>query len=192
MIRRAARRILVFFLFVHPLFARSADDAPRTVTVFEARQFSMPVPHGWTCEESRDADRGLQTLLLEAPGKEVILQVTFLPDPDGRVSKRSGLEAEARRILAPFLESSVERVIDLTFVDAPDGTSAYGKFTDGKLDPKHIPEDEKLISVTGLRSWKGAYALFTVLTNSTDSGAFKKALEIATSGLRQVKAPVAF
>ncbi|MGE5413311.1 MAG: hypothetical protein ACM3NW_03985, partial [Syntrophomonadaceae bacterium] len=168
-----------------------ADDA-RTITVFEGRQFAVPVPAGWSFDERSDPHHGLQTIQLEDPGKEVVLQITFFPDSSGKLSSREALEAEAKRILEPYLETSVEKEVRLTFFDSPDGIGAYSAFTDGKLDPKHIPEDEKLISVSGIRAWKGGYDLFTILTNTTDSAAYKKALDIAVSGLRQVKAPVAF
>ena len=168
-----------------------ADDT-KTVTVFEARQFSVPVPSGWSFEEGQDPHLGMTTLKLEDPGKEVDLQMTFLPDPEGKVSSREAVEAEAKRILEPMLKTSVEKEIRLTFFDSPGGAAAYTTFTDSKLDPKHIPEDEKLLAVSGIRAWKGGYTLFTLLTNTKDSAAYRKALEIALSGTRQTKAPVAF
>ncbi|HYX21158.1 MAG TPA: hypothetical protein VFA98_09980, partial [Thermoanaerobaculia bacterium] len=68
----------------------------------------------------------------------------------------------------------------------------YTALTDGKLDPKHIPEDEWLIGVSGIRAWKGGYTLFTLLTNTKESSTYRKALDIAISGTRQTKAPVSF
>ena len=168
-----------------------ADDI-KTVTVFEAREFSVPVPSGWSFEEGQDPHLGMTTLKLEDPGKEVDLQMTFLPDPEGKVSSREAVEAEAKRILEPMLKTSVEKEIRLTFFDSPGGAAAYTTFTDSKLDPKHIPEDEKLLAVSGIRAWKGGYTLFTLLTNTKDSAAYRKALEIALSGTRQTKAPVSF
>lgn len=169
-----------------------ANDDTKTVTIFEGRQFSVPVPQDWTFEEKRDPHHGIQSVEVRDPGKEIVLQVTFIPDSSAKLTSREAVEAEARRILEPYLESSVEKEMRLTFFDGPDGMAAYTSFTDSKLDPKHIPEDEKLISVTGIRTWKGGYFLFTVLTNTTDAPAYKKALEISLSGIRQVKAPVAF
>jgi hypothetical protein len=168
-----------------------ADDT-KTVTIFEGRQVSVPVPSKWSFDEKADPHHGTQTVQLEDPGKEVVLQMTFFPDSSGRLSSREAVEAEAKRILEPMLETSVEKEIRLTFFDSPDGMGAYCAFTDSKLDPKHIPEDEKLIAVSGIRAWKGGYTLFTLLTNTKDSAVYKTALEIAVSGVRQVKAPVAF
>jgi hypothetical protein len=170
--------------------ALAADT--KTVTVFEGRQFSVPVPFGWSFDEGQDPHLGTTTLKLADPGNRINLQMTFIPDPAGKVSSREGVEAEVKRILQPMVETSVEKEIRLTFFESPDGLGAYATFTDAKLDPKHIPEDEWLIGVSGIRSWKGGYTLFTLLTNTKDSSAYRKALEIATSGTRQTKAPVAF
>ena len=168
-----------------------ADDT-RTVTIFEGRQFSIPVPPKWSFDEKTEPQHGFQTIQLEDPGKEVVLQMTFIPDPSGKISSREAVEAEVRRLLDPLVESSVEKEIRLTIFDAPDGIGAYTTFTDGKLDPKHIPADEKLIAVSGIRTWKGGYTLFSVLINSKETPVYKTALEIAVSGTRQTKAPVAF
>ena len=168
-----------------------AEDT-KTVTIFEGRQFSVPVPKGWSYEEGEDPHLGAPTLKLEDPKAEILLQMTFIPDRAGKLSSREAIETEAKRILQPMVETSVEKEIRLTPFDSPDGTGAYATFTDAKLDPKHIPEDEKLIAVSGLRAWKGGYTLFTLLTNSRDSRAYRAALDIAISGVRQVKAPVSF
>ena len=168
-----------------------ADDT-KTVTIFEGRQVSVPLPSKWSFDEKTDPHHGTQTVQLEDPGREVVLQMTFFPDTSGRLSSREAVEAEAKRILEPYLETSVEKEIRLTFFDSPDGRGAHSTFTDGKLDPKHIPEDEKLIAVSGIRAWKGGYTLFTLLTNTKDSPVYRAALEIAISGVHQVKAPVSF
>lgn len=172
--------------------ARLPADDTKMITIFEARQISVPVPSSWSFDESRDPHHGLQTVTIEDPGKEIVLQVTFFPDQAGQLSSRKGLEEQARRTFQPYLETSVEKEMQLTFVDAPDGMAVYTKFTDSKLDPKHIPEGEKLISVTGLRSWKGVYMMFTLLTDTTESKTYRNALEIVLSGIRQAKTPVAF
>ena len=170
--------------------ATAADN--KTVTIFEARQFSVPVPWGWSFDQGEDPNLGTPTVKLGDPEKKVILQMTFIPDPSGKLSSREAVEAEAKRILEPYVETSVEKEIRLTFFEPSDGLGAYAAFTDAKLDPKHVPEDEWLIGVSGIRTWKGGYTLFTLLTNSKDSSAYRTALEIAVSGTRQVKAPVAF
>ena len=76
--------------------------------------------------------------------------------------------------------------------DAPGGIGVVTSFTDKRLDPKHVPAGEKLISTTGIRSWKGVYIIFTLLSDSRASAAYKTALDVVRSGLKQVKAPASF
>ena len=181
-----------FAFFVGLLATVAFADDVKTVTVFEARQFSVPVPWGWSFDEGQDPHLGTTTLKIADPDKKVVLQMTFIPDPAGKLSSREAVEAEVKRILKPMIETSVEKEIRLTSFESPDGIGAHAAFTDAKLDPKHIPEDEWLIGVSGIRTWKGGYTLFTLLTNTKESSTYRKALDIAISGTRQTKAPVSF
>jgi hypothetical protein len=179
---------VAFVLGAHSVFAADA----RTITIFEGRQMSVDAPRSWIFQEGTDPHLGAPTLRLEDSSQEILLQITFLPDSNSKLSSKESVEAEATRILKPFLATAVEKEIRLTFDDAGDGMAAYASFTDSKLDPKHIPEDEKLIGVSGIRTWKGGYLVFTILTNSTDSKTYKRALDVVLSGIHQVKAPIAF
>jgi hypothetical protein len=178
-------------LAVGPLFAQSTGT-PKTVTVFEGRQIEIPVPAGWSFESKLDENRAVQTVELVDPKKEIQLDVSFLPDPDGEMSARKALEEQAKKIFVFYLPQSVEKDMKLDAFDAPGGIGVVTSFTDRTLDPKHIPEGEKLISTTGIRSWKGVYTIFTLLADSRTSAAYRTALEIARSGLKQVKAPASF
>jgi len=169
----------------------AAADA-RTITIFEGRRIEIPVPPGWSFQSRVDEERGVQTVELIDPKKEIQLDVSFLPDPEGEMSTRKALEEHARTIFVFYLQQSVEKDMKLDAFDAPGGLGVFTSFTDKTLDPKHIPEGEKLISTTGLRSWKGVYLIFTLLTDSAKSSAYRTALEIVQNGLKQVKAPASF
>ena len=120
------------------------------------------------------------TLHFQDPEGEVAVVLAFFPDPAGTQPNRADLE------------SAVEKDMSLTYFDAPDGGGVYASFTDGNLDPEKVPADEKLISTAGLRSMKGVYVLFTVLTNSRDSASDRRAMDLVRGELRQVKTPVSF
>jgi hypothetical protein len=183
-------RNVILALLLLPLPAHANDQ--RTISIFQGRKLEIPVPKGWSYEERPGPQNGSQTVVLADKKKDVLLTILFLPDSDGALSTREGLEQQAKRVLTPYLEQAVEKKLDLTFFEAADGVGVFTSFTDNKLDPKHIPEDEKLISTTGFRSWNGAGLFFTLLTNSRDLPAYETALDIVRSGIRQVKGPVAF
>jgi len=170
----------------------SGDDV-RTVTIFQGRQMAVEVPAGWKFDEELDPHHGAPTLHVQDPHGEVAMVVSFFPDPADKPPNRADLEAEARNLFEPYLDSAVEKDMRLTYFEAPDGGGGvYASFTDGNLDPQNLPEDEKLISTAGLRSMKGVYVLFIVLTNSRDSAPYRRALELVRGELRQVKSPVSF
>jgi hypothetical protein len=183
--------ISAFVLALGALAAPRAE-ATKTITIFEGRQIEIPVPAGWTFENKSSPDKEAQTIELADPKKEIQLDVSFLPDPDGEMSTRKALEEQARKIFVFYLQQAVERDMKLDTFDAPGGLGVFTSFTDKTLDPKHIPEGEKLISTTGLRSWKGVYLIFTLLADTRSSAAYRSALEIVQSGLKQVKAPASF
>jgi hypothetical protein len=175
---------------VGPLVAQSSGT--KTVTIFEGRQIAIPVPPGWKFENKSSPDKEVQTVELVDPKKEIQLDVSFLPDPDGEMSTRTALEEQARKIFVFYLQQSVEKDMKLDAFESPGGLGVFTSFTDKTLDPKHIPGGEKLISTTGIRSWKGVYMIFTLLADSRTSAAYRTALELVQSGLKQVKAPASF
>jgi hypothetical protein len=169
----------------------SGDDL-HTVTIFQGRQITIAVPAGWKYDEELDPHHNTPTLHFQDPGGDVAVVLAFFPDPANTQPNRADLEAEAQNLFEPFMESAVEKDMDLTYFDAPDGGGVYASFTDGNIDPQSVPDDEKLISTAGLRSMKGVYVLFTVTTNSRDSASYARAMELVRGELRQVKTPVSF
>lgn len=169
----------------------SGDDV-RTVTIFQGRQIALAVPAGWKYDEELDPHHNTPTLHVQDPDGQVAVVFAFFPDPAGTQPNRADLEAEAQNLFEPYMESAVEKDMSLTYFEAPDGGGVYASFTDGNIDSESVPDDEKLIATAGLRSMKGAYVLFTVLTNSRDSAAYRRAMELVRGELRQVKTPVSF
>ena len=167
------------------LCAGTAPAEERSITIFEGRRIAVPVPAGWHYEESRNPKTGAQTVELADPKNAVQLDVTFFPDSTGRLATRTALEAEMRKDFAFYLGGSVEQDMTFTPFEAPGGLGGYTSFTDRSLVGKPVPAGEKLISTTGMRSWEGAYLLFTLLSNSRDADEFRKALGIVKSGLRE-------
>ena len=171
----------------------SANTGTRTITVFATRQFEIPVPTGWKFEDkNEDPSTEIRTIVLTDPKEEIHLSVSFAPDPEVELSSREALEKRARQVFAFYLATSVEKDLPLTYFETPGSLGVFASFTDSHLDPKKIPKDEKLVSTTGFRSWKGAYFLFTLLSNDRSSAAYKAALDVVKTGIRQVKGPVAF
>ena len=167
----------------------AARGEERTVTIFEGRKIAVPVPKGWKFAEAADPRTGVQTLEWLDPAGDVQLDVSFLPDAKGRLRTREGLEAEMKKTMAFYLEGAVERDMRFTALETADGVCEYTSFTDRSLVGKEILEGEWLISTTGIRSWKGVSLYFTLLSDARDTAAFRQALEIVRSGVREIRGP---
>jgi hypothetical protein len=178
-----ARALLAFGVFLLAGVARAEE---RSVTIFEGRKISVSVPTGWKFGEAQDPKTGVQTLEWLEPSGEVQLDISFLPDSKGRMATREALEAEMKRTLSFYLTDAVEREMRFTSLETADGVCEYTSFTDRRLVGRKIPEGERLISTTGMRSWKGVYLLFTLLSNSRDTEAFRQAIEIVRTGVKEV------
>jgi uncharacterized membrane protein YgcG len=171
------------------LMAGGVKANERRVSIFQERQISVSVPTGWRLEESRDPRTGIQTLRLVDPRSEIRVDVSFFPDPEDRLVTREGLEAEMRKAFAFYLTGAVEREMKFASLDVTSGIGEYTFFTDRSLSGREIPEGERLISTVGIRSWKGAYLIFTLLSNSRDAVPYRLALEFIRTGLKEVSGP---
>lgn len=154
-----------------------------TVTPFDGCAVELVVPGGWAFAQARNPQNGVQTIELSAPAKEVLLDLSFLPDLEGQLSTRASLEARMGELSQAYLEGSVEKTMKLNFFDAPSGPAAWASFTDRSLVGRSIPEGQKLISTTGLRSWKGAYLFFTLLADSAETASYRQAMDIVQAGI---------
>jgi hypothetical protein len=155
----------------------------RTVTPFGGCAVDLVVPEGWTFAEARNPQDGVQTIELSDPKKEVLLGPLFLPDLKGQLSTRASLQARMGELSQAYLEGSVEKTMELNFFDAPTGPVAWASFTDRSLVGRPIPEGQKLISTTGLRSWKGAFLFFTLLADSVETASSRQAMDIVRAAI---------
>jgi hypothetical protein len=163
-----------------------AHASAATITVFEKRQFSFPVPDGWKSEESR-AESGLQTVVIDDPNGSVKLAFTFIPDAEKRFSTKEQLSGLMGDALADLLAGAVEKQLTFTVVDAPGGFEAHSFFTDKKFDGmKVLPKGEWRHVTAGVRTFGGTFIFFTLLSNDADSAARTKALAVVTKELREV------
>jgi hypothetical protein len=172
---------LALVLFV----ATQLAAATRTIRIFEKRQIVIAVPEGWKFNNTKDNQTGVQTVTFDDRAETVDLRASFLPDSENHLATREALEARMRETFAPMLEGSVEKEMEFTFRDTADGTLGYTVFTDKKLVDGDVPPNEWRYATVGIRSWPGVAMNFTILSNDLDSEAYKKALEVVTSGLGQ-------
>jgi hypothetical protein len=167
----------------------AANASAATVTVLGKRQFSIPVPAGWKSEQMIGGQNKFDTIVLDDPAGTIKLAFTFIPDAENHYGTKEQTSALMGDALGELLAGAVERKLSFTVVDAPGGFEAHSFFTDKKLvGINPVPKDEWRFITAGVRTFKGAFIFFTLLSNETDSAARTKALEIVTKELTEVSA----
>jgi hypothetical protein len=163
---------------------------PRTVTIFQGRPVTVAVPDGWTFAESRESGTGIQTLALEDPTGEIKLRLSFFPDSENRLGSKEAIEAAMKKYFAAILSGAVEREMKIVSSDAPGGSEGHAVFTDKQFAGREVSKNERRLATTGMRSWPGVFGLFTVLSNQSESAAYKTALEVVRAGVSVGEATV--
>lgn len=180
---------LVLLIFSALLVACALPAREETLRLYEDHLIAIAVPEGYSYAKDFGED-GIISVRITDPKQEFNLQISFLPDPEARLAiprVRKEFMAESFEWL---VESSVERAMQ--FEEFPTATDhcTYCVFTDASLvGKKDLPRDEYLKATVGIKAWSKCGAIFTLLSNDTQSEAYRAALKIIT-GLRD-KAPPA-
>lgn len=169
------------------LFVCSAALAEsKSITIFENRKLTVDVPDSWTFDFSTEKETGVQTLMLDQPNG-IKLVASFLPDSENTLAKKDAMAALMKQAFSGMLEGAVEKEINVSFADAVDGYEGHTIFTDKKwVGRASLPATEWRYATAAVRRWPGVMAMFTILSNETDSASYKQALGVMRSGIRQV------
>ena len=165
------------------LAATSAAAADRTLTIFEGRTIAVAVPDGWTFQEHRN-DMGVQTVSLVDPSGEIHVDASFIPDSENRLASQQALEAEMRLAFGDLLKGAVEKDFKFVYAKTVDGLEGHMVFTDKTLVGKPVGKDDRRIATSGIRRWPGVFMLFTVLSNQTESDAYRAAMRLIARDIR--------
>ena len=179
------KRPIVLSLLV--LLCASSISAA-TVTVLGIRKFSVPTPSGWKFDQLATGDEKLDTIVIDDPAGSVKLAFTFVPAPENHDLTKEDTTGLMGQLLGELLAGAVERKLSFTVVDAPGGFEAHSFFTDKKLvGVSPVPKGEWRFVTAGVRTFKGTFVFFTLLSNEADSPARTKALSVVTKELIEVK-----
>src|SRR5262245_18795073 len=161
--------------------ASSVLGADRTIKIFEGRQVTVTVPDGWRFRESAEAVTGVQTVTVYDPSGQIKVQLSFFSDFANRLGSKSAVEAEMKTAFGKMLDGAVEREMKNAFTETPDGFEGHTVFTDRQFVGKPVPKDQRRLATVGILSWQGAFGVFTVLSNESESETYKNALNLIRS-----------
>lgn len=158
-----------------------------TVTVLGKRHFSIPLAKEWKVEQGVTGEQKFDTFVVDDPARSVKLAFTVIPDAEKKYATKEQASQLMADTLGSLLEGAVERKLSFTVVDAPGGYEAHSFFTDKSLvEVKEVPKDQWRYITAGVRTFKGAFVFYTLLSNEVDSPARTKALNLVAKELVEV------
>jgi hypothetical protein len=163
----------------------SADEFQSlSVSVPKGEKLSVRIPPAWRHTVLQPAPNLPPTLKITTLSNSVSLQITFLPDPEGRFATRETADRAATQANQHYVAGSVEKRLTLTQIVSTNGHGCYATFTDADLaDVPHPRPGEFKHVVSGLFVIKKQLATFTLLTNDPKSAEYRQALQIISDGI---------
>lgn len=171
------RFMLLNCLGAFVLAAWAAPEArEESVFIFSNRRVAFAVPAGFSFNVERN-DAGVVGVRIEqATPTGATLQVSFVADREGELVTARGRKEFMHAHFQSYLLASVDRVMQFEELQPRAGGGTYAVFTDASLVGKTPPAGEYLLCTAGVKAWSGVGAVFTLLSNATDSPAHRSLL----------------
>lgn len=179
------------FLWLALLLPAALAAKEENFLLYEDHRVAINVPEGCSFKLS-SSDAGVITVRILDPKQEANLEISFLPDPDGRFTTARARREFMVETFQRYVEGSVEKEMRFTELKPRSGNATICVFTDTSLVGKtDYPKGEYLNATTGFKAWRGCAAFFTLLSNGLDSAAREAALKIITESVHEQKPPAA-
>lgn len=168
-----------------------AMDEQQTIPLSEDREVMVTVPRGFLLSKGVDA-RGMVVARITDVMEHVALEITFLPDTEGRFAEGFARKELMHELYQEYLRGSVEKAMQFEELETRFGKATYCVFTDAKLVGRSDapPPGEYLNATAGVKAWPGVVALFTILSNGTKSKEYLAALAILRDSVHERIAPL--
>ena len=164
------------------LFAKPREE---TVFLFQNRKVTVLVPDGFGFASNKN-ERGIITVELADPKDKLRMQITFLPDLEGRFAAARSQKEFMNETFHDFVDSSVEKAMQFEELEPKTGSGTYCVFTDAKLVGKtKLPPGEYLHSTAGLKTWPGVMAVFTMFSNETTSKEYQSVMTMLRQSVQE-------
>ena len=177
---------LLVILFAALFAGAKAKDKDRDESLLlqGERRVVIAVPAGYVYSSGRDED-GLITAKLTDPKEKVVLQVRFIPDPEGYYATERAHMDYLALACRQYAEGSVEKSYRFVPLAPRRGAGTYCTFTDASLVGREPPKGEVRNVTTGVKSWSGWICVFTVLSNDTTSKEYQAALRLVKESVEE-------
>jgi hypothetical protein len=160
------------------------------IALSEDREVIVAVPEVFALLTGQDQD-GAIGIKLSNPDESVTIDITFLPDPEGRFAQARGRTELLHERFAEYVDSSTEKGMQFEELEPRLGAGTYCVFTDVNLVGKtQLPRGEYLHLTAGVKSWRGVIAVFRCFSNDTTSAGYRAIFTMLRESVHEKPVPL--
>lgn len=197
MSRTSFLRMPVVLLHLAWLLLLAADlraGATRTdeqsVFIFGNRRIAIVLPEGFGLATTKD-ERGLLTARIADRAETASLELTFVPDSEGKLGSARGRMELMVGAFQTYVEGSVEQAMQFEELQPRVGAGTYCSFTDAKLVGRtSLPPGEYHHATAGVKAWSGVGVVFTLFSNALDSREHQALLALLRASVEEKVGPL--
>ena len=163
---------------------QAEEETKVSVAVPKGDTITIAVPEKWKHTVTKSNLKIPPTVSLTEKGTGLNLLLTFIPDPDKKVSKPADVEKFVKLTCQQYVGGSVEKEIKLQPIKSDHGFGSYSTFTDASLvDTKEPAAGEFRYVTSGMFVIGKQCATLTLLSNDIAGAEYQAALKILTEGI---------
>lgn len=167
------------------LVKAKAKTRDESLLLYGQGRVSVAVPEGYVYSSKKD-ERGLITASIQDPKEKISLHLSFLPDPTGECATARGRKEFMAEAFQHYVAGSVEQAMRFEELEPAGGAGTYCVFTDSALvGQAKLPPGEYRHSTTGVKAWRGYFAVFTLLSQDTSSAEYAAIMGLLRQGLTE-------
>ncbi len=159
------------------------------LTIPGGTDVDVATPKDWQVTKIQPDAALPPTLKIHAPGGDVSLQITLLPDKESRLDTQAKIDQAVKNMGAQYADGSVEKTITVQKLTVSNGIGSYAEFTDGDLVGKKVRPGQYKVVAAGVVTIGKTAAAFTLLGDSFDQAGYLAAKKILTGGIVAHAAP---
>ena len=187
--RHSLQRLLFAVLLLALVTGAARRNRVETVELGEERGVQVVVPSGFSFDRIT-SELGLISVKLEHPARQILMTLTFIPDPDSRLREARERTQLMFESFNHFVADSVEKGMQFEELKPRFGEGTYCVFTDASLVGKSdYPSGEYLHVTAGIKAWPGTAVLFTIFSNETQSSEYRSAMAVLRDSVRDKLSP---
>jgi hypothetical protein len=155
-----------------------------SVTIPKADKIAIRIPSTWKQTVTQPSPQLSPTVKIESADRSLSLQLTFIPDPEGRFATKESVDRLVTGANQQYVAGSVEKRLTLTQLVSSTGHGCYSTFSDADLAGVPTPPPGQFGNVlSGVFVIQKQAASFTLLSNTTTSPEYRQAIQIISEGI---------